>query len=430
MLVSAGLEVYNIAKDVYTAVSSAEMKDTSAEDLYIASTAKITNLTMDQVAKRLDCRAVAFPARKYRALKVQLAKTRTKLRSKANRLRARSLCLYRCCLKATTTALRQTKDLATRTFRASLQALWRCYYRLFRASPTLSTYYLFKTDTGSYSTSLGHLALKIIGTIKAPLVYIYRYFNSTVALNDESLKGVANYSFNSACNGLKTNWELFLEGLKLNEQLLNKYFSELEFEIYYAPGKSIKLIDIIKEYIEDITLDVREQESIIVENERNSFTRSHDDLMEAEMAKIEGLNKIFDANIEQETKMQVEKNSKEAEVKEKAKIVVEETMVEVEAVINETLKEITYAFEDVQGDSVMMVKESEEQTIIIADVVQDQISESTQAEHENQSTNNDIMDVTMTEDTSFVKLDESTVEAMKAEQRKAKKKSKKRNKVH
>lgn len=48
-LVSSGLEVYQIAKEVYTLVNTSESAETTAEDIYLTASIKVTSKTPETI---------------------------------------------------------------------------------------------------------------------------------------------------------------------------------------------------------------------------------------------------------------------------------------------------------------------------------------------------------------------------------------------
>lgn len=274
-VVASGLEVYNIAREVYKLVNTGEGNQSPAEDLYATAVESVTLLPTEAIRQRLDYRTVRKTAGKCRTVQSQIRSCRSVVKESFSKIRERAVKS----MKRSVDQMRLIYSKFQEVFESSRFYQWRpvqsVISRLRRLGSRLAC---VKTRlTGNQLDNMGvddlrEKGMQTLKTLKTMIRNSINYFSDTVAHNDECIKDAANYSYQSAREGMRTNWELFLKTLKMHEQLLIKYFTELEFEVYYGPGKSIKVVDLVKEYIDDITLDVREQESIIFETDGNCGT--------------------------------------------------------------------------------------------------------------------------------------------------------------
>ena len=271
-VISRGVEIYNIAKEVYNVVNSDKGNQDSAEDIYMTAVETITKDSPEAIDKRIDFRAVKATATNLRALRSRAGKYKARAQQKISELRKRAIEILKwgfAELKSIYIRFRviifQSKVCNSKRIRPLVAKLRELKTRL----PDIQNKIDRKQFDNLNVDILKDKSLKALQTLKLMIKSSIGYFLSTVAQNDESIKEMASYSYQSARKGISANWSLFVKTLKTNEELLLKYLNDIELEFYYGPGKSIKLADIIREYIEDITLDVREQESIIIESDGN-----------------------------------------------------------------------------------------------------------------------------------------------------------------
>lgn len=271
-VVASGLEVYNIAKEVYNLVNSNTSAQDTAEDIYLTATKSVTNKPADAITKRLDYKAVKATATKYRTLKTKINSCRNAIHNSCTKVKEQSLKGLRWCFEQLKMVYTRFKECSKQTWLYKTRGVQFFVLRLQRLRNRLATITskFNKTNTdGIGFDELRDRSMQALKTLNAMIKNSIAYFFNTIAQNDESIKETANYSYQAARNGLKTNWQMFLDTLRNQERLLIKFFNDMEFEVYYGRGKSIKLVDTVKEYIEDITLDVREQESIILDSNGN-----------------------------------------------------------------------------------------------------------------------------------------------------------------
>lgn len=253
-LISSGLEVYAIAKEVYYLVNSPAGYTHHAEDIYKQAVSSLKKQPLLTVEQRLDYRTIRAVASRGRATRAKLRRAR---QWSINTAKSAYLAALR---RLTDSKLYNTKivQFFVKKFESILSKLSNMRNKV--SSDKLEGFSIDDLKTRS---------IHAMNAIKIAIHDSMDYFSNTVAQNDNAIKEAANYSLNAACEGLRTNWNLFTSVLHMHEEFLFKYLAGVEIELFYGHGKSFKLMDSVREYIEDVTLDVREQESIILGSDGN-----------------------------------------------------------------------------------------------------------------------------------------------------------------
>ena len=293
-IVAKGFEIYRIAKEVYKEIKNSKESDSLIEGICLNPATEVVYREPNESVKRIDCKVIAKLSSKYRCLKNKLSKNYSLCIKNVNKVRTVTKFIYYSTKNKVMRHYFHLKALAIAFFNKTKNIVNNVFFWVInRISDSSMIRSNKRFDCFLYnSLTLIQSRFRIIlKCIKKITIRFYLYFTNVFLLNDKSLKQTANYSYYSACNGIKTNWQLFLEALKLNEQLLTKYFSELDLEIYYTPEKCMRLKDIIKEYIEEITLDIMSQED---DDNKEKYQYNEDNEKRLETDTVINAKKMYD----------------------------------------------------------------------------------------------------------------------------------------
>lgn len=129
---------------------------------------------------------------------------------------------------------------------------------------------------------LKEISRNILGNFTKSLKHHSIYFTNTLALNDRCLNQTALYTYKLALHSIKINWALFLDILNTNEEFMIKYLKGLELEIFYGPAMLLELIDAIKGYLRELTLDAREEKNIMIGCDETLVLRGSNYIIESD----------------------------------------------------------------------------------------------------------------------------------------------------
>ena len=106
-----------------------------------------------------------------------------------------------------------------------------------------------------------------IETLKDYTLYIIQYTLRTIEQNDSAIKETISYSESKAKEAYIANEKIVKEYFWIKYDMLKKYFFSVSCFVYYGKNKSIDLAQVVRDYLDDIFMDRREQESILLESD-------------------------------------------------------------------------------------------------------------------------------------------------------------------
>ncbi len=91
--------------------------------------------------------------------------------------------------------------------------------------------------------NLYHGAMEVMSREFANLRNGFNFVAGTIRQNNKSLGHLTDYTIDNVKNSLDKNWKLVQIMFHENWKLLKSFFSEMDFEVYYSPKDSFKVVE-------------------------------------------------------------------------------------------------------------------------------------------------------------------------------------------
>ena len=269
-IISNGLEIYSIAKDVYETVknekieisknpeNSKNLEKTKIEDIYFSSTKKLTNLENEKIEKRLDYKIMKNLGQNSRKVVYLSKKAKIALQSRISELQ--------------NLASKSLKNLKT-NFSVLSKYLKMNLEKLFEFSPLVfkdlleslkiysEKFMIFNTTilkkiqkTLKLSEILKSTQKKIKELTKILTTNLKSSYEAVIE-NKKSLKNVFLFSYQHLLLFFSQNYTQLQNLIEINGNLIKTFFKKFEFNIYYSKNECFRPIKSIRGLYEDIMTD-------------------------------------------------------------------------------------------------------------------------------------------------------------------------------
>lgn len=258
-IVSSGLEIYSIAKEVYETVKNEpEEKSQKIEEIYLTSTQKLTNSKITKIKKRIDYRIVKVFGEKSRLARELKNSSKKVLKEKIENLNK--------LIKISYESLKENFTVLSAFLKINLEKLFKSSPQIFKdLLESLQNYSgkfmnfnssIFKKIQKTLKlTEILNSSEKKLSELKKLLSSNLKSSFEAVVENKKSLKNLFLFSFNHLKLFFSQNWTVLQDVIEINGDLIKSFFKKLEFDVYYSKNECFKPVNAIRGLYEDIMTD-------------------------------------------------------------------------------------------------------------------------------------------------------------------------------
>lgn len=266
-MIKSGLEVYNIAKEVYSLVNNKttsydDSPLNSAEEIYVRATHKVTGRSEKKIKSRIDYKVVHHSAQVGRKIKSVAVGVKKVIKKRYSRGRDYVYTQFKKVQQIAHHGYLACKKriLESRMMNSErVKSLKIQLYHYQNKINMLATVLYTQIDNFVGFDDCAILARKVTNDIKG---YVNSIKNKAIegknivvdvtTNNVASAHKMAVYSYGFAKQIVQADALALKVAFDTNRSLLIAYLKNLELEMYYSPEQSIKLIETIKNYANNL----------------------------------------------------------------------------------------------------------------------------------------------------------------------------------
>lgn len=266
-MVKSSVEVFHIAKEVYSLVNEQEMDDSektfkSVEDVYVSAAQKVTGYSEKKVKARLDYRIVHNGAQIYRKARSTARSTNKIIKKKYNKTKSYISTHFKNIKTMTTRNYSEYKEklLESRFMRServqNLKTyLYNCQNKIYALAKEiynqLDSFVGFQ-ECKQYSKKLSADIICYLNSARNKVIDGKNTLVDVASNNFSSASKIAIYNYEFIKQIMKADVDAMLVAMDTNKKLLLAYLNDLELEMYYSPDQAIRVIETIKHFANGI----------------------------------------------------------------------------------------------------------------------------------------------------------------------------------
>ena len=262
-MIRNGIEVFNIAKEVYNIVNKTEPIESnktliSAEEIYVAAVQKVTQRSEKKIKAQIDYKVVHYSAQTFRKtqsiarstkkiIKRKYNGVKNTLHTRINQIKGVSSCGYTNCKRKLLNSHMMRSEFMKSIQNQLIYLKMKSYTFVKEIYKQIDNFVGFDECKQIIKNLISNIknrfdqTLKIITSAKNTTVNIFKN-------NMTSTSKVAIYSFEFTKRILQADIQALSAAIDTNKELLLGYLKNIELEMYYSPDQSIRLVETLRKY--------------------------------------------------------------------------------------------------------------------------------------------------------------------------------------